>query len=309
MAGGAFLGLVFGLAEAAVDASYSLVSRQRDKRAADTPNATAYANAATGATSDQWPLERPASRVTQSHEPSVGSVMSTGDTSLQTAGERRLERERQRERARMARIDEVLRSREPAPRLVSVWEEERREWQARLQKHDSNPEKLRKLYAQQNQHLLYRLGAGPNRRQRQDIRAMSLEELRTWNSALERQYALTLGYAMRMSNGEHFAIGLKHFLQANIVIQSICVPVLALSFVSYEFAPGLYQVLQFPGILAGVLEIGMLMYLFTISDWNRTGKGGARAELDKKQRTASRELAGRLGTHFSVSIDTQNPSV
>jgi len=308
MAGGAILGLVFGLADAAVSASYSLLSRQRNKGAADTPNATAYANAETGAISDQWSLERPASRVAQSHEPSVGSVMSSGNPSLQTARERRVERQHRRELERMARIDEVLRNRMPSSRLVGVVEEERSIWLAKLLKHESNAEKLRKVYAEQNVHLLYRLG-GAARRQRRDMRAMPLEELRGWNSVLERQYALTLEYAMRMSNREHFAIGLKHFLQANIVIQSICIPILALSFVSYELAPGLYQVLQFPGILAALLEMGMLMQLFTINGWNGTGKAGARVELDKKQRTASRELAGWLDAQFSISGDTQNPSV
>lgn len=308
MAGGAFLGLVFGLTGAAVDASYSVLSRQRNKRAADTPNTTVCANAAPGATSDQWPLERPASRVTQSHEPSVGSVMSSGDPILQTALERRVERRQRRERERIARIGEVLRNRMPSSRLVAVVEEERSIWLAKLLKHESNAEKLRKVYAEQNLHLLYRLG-GAARRQRKDMRAMPLEKLREWNSTLERQYALTLAYAMRMSNGEHFTIGLKHFFQANIVIQSICIPILALSFVSYEFAPGLYQVLQFPGTLAALLEMGMLMHLFTINDWNRTGEAGARVELDKKQRTASRELAGWLDSHFSISSATQNPPV
>jgi hypothetical protein len=307
--GGAFLGLVFGLADEAVSASLSLLSRQRNKGAAETPNATAYTDAATGATADQWPLERPAWRVAQSLEPSVGSIVSSGDPSLQTSRDRRLERRRQKGRERLARIREVLRSREPVPHLARLVEEERQAWLLQLLKHDRDPEKLCKLYAWQNVHLLNKLCAGPRRRQRREIRAMPLEKLREWNSALERQYALTLEYAMRMSNSEHFAIGLRHFLQANIVIQSICIPILALSFVSYEFAPGVYQVLQFPCILAALLEMGMLLQLFTINDWNRTGRAGARAELEKKQRTASRELAGWLDSRFSISGGTQDPSV
>lgn len=313
MAGGAFLGLVFGLTEAAVDASYSLLSRQRNKGAADTPNTTAYANAATGATSDQWPVERPASCVAQSHEPTAGSVVSSGDPSQQTARERRLERQHRKERERITQIDAILRSRGPAPRLLSLAEEERRIWQAELLKHASDPEKLRKLYAQQNVHLLYRLGAGPNRRRRKDIRAMPLEELREWNSALARQYTLTLEYAMRMSNSEHLAIGLKHFWQANLVLQPICIGILVVSLgassIADAFAPGLSGLLAFPASLVGLLELGMVMNLFFINDWNRTGKAGARAELDKKQRTASRELAGWLDSHFSISGNTQSPSV
>ncbi|MBN1460505.1 MAG: hypothetical protein JXA57_13305 [Armatimonadetes bacterium] len=194
----------------------------------------------------------------------------------------------------MARIDEVLRTREPDPRLASVVEEEMNAWLAQLLKHDSNPEKLRKLYAQRNESLLYRLGAGPKTRQRQDIRTMPLEAMREWNSALERQYALTLEYAMRMSNWEHFVINLRHLLQANIVIQSICIPILAASLVSSAYAPGLFRVLQYPAGLALFFEFGVLMSLFMTSDWNRTGKAGASVELTKKQETARIELAGRL---------------
>lgn len=293
--GGAFLGLVFGLTDAAVSASHSLFSRRRNKGAADTPNATAYADAATGATSDQWPLEWPASRVAPPSEPSLGLVVSPDEPSLQTAQDRRLERRRQKERERLARISEILRSREPAPRLASLVEEERQEWLLQLATHDRDAEKLRKLYAQQNVSLLYRLGAGPKRRQRKDMYAMPLVELNEWNSMLEGQYALTLDYAMRMSNWEHFVIGLKHFWQANLVLQPICIGILVASLgaslVADAFAPGLSGLAGFPAVLVGLLEVSMVMGLFLINDWNSTGKAGARAELQKKQTTARVELA------------------
>lgn len=232
-----------------------------------------------------------------------GSVGSPSEPNAQTARQRRRERRHRRERERMARINEILRSREPAPHLARLVEADMHAWLVELMKYKSDDERLRKLHAQRNVSLLYRLGARPNRRQRIDIRAMPLEELREWNGALETQYALTLDYAMRMSDWEHFVIGLRHFLRANIVIQSICIPILAMVGVSYELAPGLYQLLQYPGMLVGVLEIGTLVQLLTINDWNRTGKAGARVELDKKQETARIELAPALESPLYIRGD------
>ncbi len=173
-------------------------------------------------------------------------------------------------------------------------EEEKQEWLLQLAMNERKAEKLRKLYAQRNVSLLYDLGAGPKRRQRRDIYAMPLVELKEWNSTLEGQYALVLDYAMRMSNSEHFAIGLRRFWQGNLVLQPIFIGIfvvsLAASRVADAFAPGLSDLLAFPAGLVMTMELFMVMSIFFINDWNTTGKRGARAELDQKRRTACAEL-------------------
>ncbi|MHB1342611.1 MAG: hypothetical protein ACYCX5_12755, partial [Coriobacteriia bacterium] len=80
----------------------------------------------------------------------LGSVVNPDEPNLQTARDRRLERRRQEEHKRLTRICEVLRSGKPSPRLASLAEEESSWWQAEFLKHDSNVERLRKLYARRN---------------------------------------------------------------------------------------------------------------------------------------------------------------